>query len=987
MKKRLLLTLVVLAVVICAISILAFTASAETEQITVSFMNGINSTTLDKAVATDGVLTVGAGEKFVLPVKEVDTGYALVWATPEGKAWSAGEEVSFSEDTTLYQFKALEVDTVDAMKNAVKNGTAVKLMSDMVSESGKISTKNQGITNFFMNGHTLTIQNTDRGFEEERAGRRFYGEGRIVFEPNNTSGTGAHLFRMHSHGYAGHNNYLFVGADIVIEAANAILGQDTNSGQTGYPTMDIYGKVTAYRLLHMEKSGERKPNVNIYEGAEVTLTGPSITATGTYSGTVNVTIKGGTLIFNAEGATVFSSNTNPNNDNNEFNIFNITGGSFALIDSEVDALKALLTDEYTVITNETSSYNFVTVVPSACAHDYEKTEFESTCTTSGRTVFKCAACLDSFYIESGEKKPHDFEQISDIPATPTEAGLKTLACKNCGAKIEQKYSYDPSLVNIDIIVNTGDGEKKISASVTDVFVLEATGSEGAYSYTITGIKEFGDYLVQDIVAVNVPACISAINFTSDAGALKAIYIEDSAKISIYSFAKLSALETISIGASNVAFKAGCANSVIKNILSNKEGAYVNYEAKAFSKILSLEKVTFSTNSDYILAAEAFGDCTGIKEIVFPDYSRPQFTGSAFWQNNIEYIYVGRGIKSLNNDPFNRNYKLKKAVLMEVNSLPADYTFCWSYDWANDNDPTTGPAEIYFHSSELSLAGNAFYQSHGITIYTNAPITHGSAFSGCQSKTVDGVTYPAYTIVYGIPHKLVEATSEADSCTETGLKGYKGDCPCGEFVKGSVTVKVFKGQKTNSSTYEEITYTTEEIPGTGHKEGTVINVAYNNGYMSAGVKTYICADCSNECTEETPSAEALFTFLGYSMPEDGELVLTIGFAVNSKAVEAYEKANNTKLEYGVVCAISEKLDGKAPLDSTLTGVSIVKAPVDKTYGAFNFVLSGFTDELLDLELVMAAYVIDGENTVYLQKEQTNMPSSISINKYLAENIPA
>ena len=48
-------------------------------------------------------------------------------------------------------------------------------------------------------------------------------------------------------------------------------------------------------------------------------------------------------------------------------------------------------------------------------------------------------------------------------------------------------------------------------------------------------------------------------------------------------------------------------------------------------------------------------------------------------------------------------KLKKAVLMDVNSFPNGWTFCYSYDWANDNDPTTGPAEIYIHSSTLSLA--------------------------------------------------------------------------------------------------------------------------------------------------------------------------------------------------------------------------------------------------------------------------------------------
>lgn len=984
MKKKISILLAAVLVMLCSVVLLAITASAEGEQITVSFMDGINSTTLDKTVAADGILTVSKGESFALPTKAVDTGYALVWATPEGKAWSAGEEVSFNEDTVLYQFNALEVDTIDAMKTAVASGTAVKLMSDLVSESGSISTKNQGITGFFMNGHTLTIKNTNRGFEQERAGRRFYGEGKIVFEPSNASGTGAHLFRMHSHSYAGNNNYLLVGADIVIEAPNAILGQDTNSGQTGYPTMDIYGKVTAYRLLHMDKGGERKPNVNIYEGAEVTLTGTSITATGSYTGIVNVTISGGTLVFNTEGATVFSSNTNSNNENKEFNIFNITGGSFALIDSEVDALKALLTEEYTVTTNKVGSYTFVTVVPIGCTHDYESTEYESTCAVTGRTVFNCSACSDSFYIESGEKKPHDFKQISDVPATPTEAGLKTLECTVCGLKVEQKYSYDPSLVNVNVTVNTGDGEKQISVSVTDVFELEAAGSDGAYSYTITGIKDFGDYFAYDVIEINVPACISAINFANDASALKTINIEDSAKINVYSFAKLSVLETINIGAANVTFKAGCANSVIKNILSDKEGAYVNYEAKAFSNIISLEKVTFSTNSDYILASEAFGDCTGIKEIVLPDYSRPQFTGSAFWQNNIEYIYVGRGITSLKNDPFNRNYKLKKAVLMEVNSLPNGWTFCYSYDWANDNDPTTGPAEIYIHSTELSLSNDAFYQSHGITVYTNAPITHGSAFSGCQSKTVDGVTYPAYTIVYGIPHKLIEATDEAGSCTEIGLKGYKGDCPCGEFVDGSVTVKVFKGQKTNSTNYEEITYTTEILPVTGHKEGTVIGISYENGYMSLGTKTCICEACSTEYVEETASAESLFTFLGYSMPEDGSYAITLGFSVNTKAIAEYEKLSGKIFEYGAVGAIADKLDGKAPLDESISDVPVIKAPVNKSYVAFDFVISGFTEELLDLGVVMAAYVIDDGKVYYLQESQVEIPVATSINKYIADN---
>lgn len=974
MKKRILLIFAIMILAICSAMLFAFNTFAEQEQITISYMTGINSTSLDKTVGTEGTQIVAKGEKITLPTKTVDTGYCLVWATPDGKAWSAGDVVSFDKDTTLYQFKALEVDTIESMKTAVANGTAVKLMNDLVSESGSISTKNQGITNFFMNGHSLTIQGTNRGFEQERAGRRFYGEGEIVFEPNDTSGLGAHLFRMHSHTYAGNNNYLFIGADVVVDASTAILGCDTNTiGTQLYPTMDIYGKVTAYRLLHMDRDLERQPNVNVYEGAEIVLTGPSLTGGTTYVGIINVNISGGSFIFTEENAAIFSANTNSYN-NEQLNYFNITGGSFVLNFSETEALKELLPDTCTTVSKKVGNTVFVTVVPKGCNHNYEMAEYEATCISSGRTEFTCSLCQHSYYIESEGKAPHSFSVINDVPATPTEAGVKTYECSSCGKIENKKYSYDPSLISVDVVFYTSDGEVKMSVPVTDIFHLEASGEEGAYSYTITGIKYYGDFSSDDVAEVSVPACISAIRFEFGAYRLRTINIEDGAKINVYSFAKLSSLETINIGAANVTFKKGCANTAIKNILSDKEGAFVTYEAEVFSMVKSIERVTFSTNSDYVLAGKAFGNCTGIKEIILPDYSRPQFTGSAFWENNIEYIYVGRGITSLDNDPFNRNYKLKKAVLMEVNKFPAGWTFCYSYEWADDNDPTTGPAEIYIHSTELSLSNDAFHKSHGITVYTNAPITHGSAFSNCESKTVDGVTYPAYKIVYGIPHPLVEATKVVDTCTEVGFKGYKGDCPCGEFVEGEVTVKVFTNQKTNSNNYEEITYTYELLPITGHKEGEIIGVSYANGFVFTGTKTCICSVCEDEYIEESPSADPLFVFLGYSMPEDGRLEITMGFMINNKAIDTYEKLTQKTVNYGVVLALENKLNGKAPLDSE----NAQKAELDRKYCGFDLKVSGFTDANKDLAVVMAIYVTEGDTTVYLQDIQTDLPVGVSIN---------
>ena len=121
-----------------------------------------------------------------------------------------------------------------------------------------------------------------------------------------------------------------------------------------------------------------------------------------------------------------------------------------------------------------------------------------------------------------------------------------------------------------------------------------------------------------------------------------------------------------------------------------------------------------------------------------------------------------------------------------------------------------------------------------------------------------------------------------------------------------------------------------------------------------------------------------------MPEDGRLVLTVGYIVNTVAVEEYETIAKTTVKYGMVAVLAEKLNGKAPLDETLDDdVRVVKAEISKEYSAFDFKVSGFTTELFDLELVMAMYVTEGDEYVYLQKDQTKLPESISINKVLQQ----
>ena len=896
------------------------------------------------------------------------------WYTEEGDIYAPGATVNFTRDTILYQAWGVEVINEDQLMAVTRNhsGLIARLTRNMVLTENL--TTIWGIALVDLNGYNIEFAlsaNSDF-IGGQGTGMIFLGTGKITCKDENTQKGFFYTRERWGDGL----QKLWIGKNVTVDTNNRPLTRIETINTNHLPDIRIYGTVKTPTLINIT-GDQHFPYIRIFENANITITGDKVFSSNkdlTDKGIL--TIYGGTFVIENAEAALFTENVI-----NSYDI-SVLGGAFAISDAQMEMLKKYVPNGYSVdrVTIADKSYVVVSEAKEEeHTHSYTlKSSQEASCLTPSVDTYACA-CGDSITLQTGDPKGHEIELVNDVPATPTTLGTKFYECKACDYSYEIAYSYDPS----DNIVSVVIGGNVYDVRIGEIFQISNAIVDGISGASLVGLKDYGEYTAQDVSEISIPSGIMFMNFGADYASLKTINILDGASITVKSFSKLSALETINIGASTVTFQKSCSNSVIKNLYSNKEGAYVTYEPYAFSKIMSLQNVTFSTNSDYILGAESFGDCKSIKEIILPDYCRPVFKGSAFWQNNIEYIYVGRGITSLDNDPFNRNYKLKKAVLMEVNKFPAGWTFCYSYEWADDNDPTTGPAEIYIHSTELSLSNDAFHKSHGITVYTNAPITHGSAFSSCESKTVDGITYPAYTIVYGIPHKY-EESYKAPTCTEDGVNGYFADCPCGQQLDGSVTAQVFVGQKTNSTSFETVTYVSQIIPATGHTEGEIVNVAYENGYMSVGTKTCICSVCQVEYIESNPTAEPLFVFLGYSMPEDGEFKLMIGFSVNTYAVSQYEKANEVTLEYGVTAALSHKLNGKAPLDETLEGVSIIKAQVSKEFVAFDFIISGFSAELCDLELVMAAYVIDGDSTVYLQDVQTDMPSSISINRYLQDH---
>ena len=992
MKKKILLVLVF---ALLAVSLLAITLFAE-EAIEVKYyenpMSGnefyTNSKT-PKAYATaneDGSYTLRetafGGSGTVSVNGETRQKVFFGWFTEEGDIYAPGATVTFTKSTILYQAWGIEVKNEDELISvAGTSGVIARLTRDMYVTQ-RISSL-WGSTLIDLNGFNLDfkIDSNNSLVGAQGTGFIILGTGKITCLDQNSNGGIYYAQERWGDG----QQRLWVGKNVIIDTANRPLTVWGRVDTSNLPDIKIYGTVKTPSLVKTSNVSHF-PHVSIFETANITITGSSVfncSANMTDKGTL--TIYGGTIILENEEAVFFTDATK-----NSFDI-SVLGGTFLISDNQAQELSAYIPTGYSAkkATINGEEYTIISKTKEGHTHDFKlSSSAAANCYNPKTDIYTCD-CGEVSIFKIGSPNGHDIKQTNEIPATSTQLGKRIYECKNCDYGYEISYSFDPSDIVVSIIISGNKYDMKIG----EIFTLESITVDGINGYSLVGLKDYGEFTAQDVSEINIPSGIMFINFGENYASLVRINICDGANVVVTSFAKLAALETIDIGAATVTFKQGCSNSVIKNLYSNAEGAYVSYEANAFSKITSLVNVTFSTNSDYLLYSQCFGNCTGIKEIIFPDYSRPQFKGSAFWENYAEYIYVGRGIYELTNDPFNRNYKLKVAVLMDVNKFPSEYTFCYSYEWANDNDPTTGPAEIYIHSTTLNIANKAFYQSHGITIYTNAPITNSSAFDGCQSKTVDGVTYPAYTIVYGVPHKYVSGY-KAPTCTEEGANGYVTDCPCGQQLEGTVEAKKFVAQKTNSASYETIVYTSTPIPATGHDIlGGTISLTYAS-FLEKGNGTFVCLACGVTHNKEN-AATPLFAFRGYSVKDDGT-AFCIDYGINVKAINEYARVSGSAVSVGLFAASAEKLGSLKPHEAIVGGdVPVVNAEISlaaENLTAITLKISGFnTDGLKAIGLVMSAYLketkmVEGEEqttVAYMQGTQSDNPSSYSMEQYLID----
>ena len=163
---------------------------------------------------------------------------------------------------------------------------------------------------------------------------------------------------------------------------------------------------------------------------------------------------------------------------------------------------------------------------------------------------------------------------------------------------------------------------------------------------------------------------------------------------------------------------------------------------------------------------------------------------------------------------------------------------------------------------------------------------------------------------------------------------------------------------------------------GVSESPVISYT---SFMEKGTLADACPRCQKA---DVTVLDELFKFKGYSVPENGEIAVSITFIPNFRAINTYEELTGNKVYYGVVAAAKTSLgENVTPLDDegnakVLEKGSIIKAPVvNSNYAYVELRIKGFTEEAhKDVMLLLAAYiqVFDADDEMlslnYLQSAQ-------------------
>ena len=333
--------------------------------------------------------------------------------------------------------------------------------------------------------------------------------------------------------------------------------------------------------------------------------------------------------------------------------------------------------------------------------------------------------------------------------------------------------------------------------------------------------------------------------------------------------------------------------------------------------------------------------------------------------------------------------------------------------------------IYIPSTVTSIGDNAFYQCYamktienlencqvtslGTDVFYYVPITSiklpkglttlGAAFRGNEKLATvylpDTITSIADTFTGTQPTKAVyiytgSSVSALSACTRiAGAKAVKYDYSKDDEYYLSMPTNedpiiivydysVCKAFYANVHNYANETgdcmdgVKCERCPSS--LEGTTGHTNYERvtfeSLTSNGVREYGCSNdgCTKYDVSET--LKPVFTAKGYSTNPDKNAI-NGGYTVDLTSLALYEKFIG-EITYGIVIANASSFGEKTFLDqdNKVNSDKALQVEMDKQYSSFDCSINFGTNTGIDLDLVICAYVIEGDTVTYIQSSTGN-----------------
>ncbi len=328
-------------------------------------------------------------------------------------------------------------------------------------------------------------------------------------------------------------------------------------------------------------------------------------------------------------------------------------------------------------------------------------------------------------------------------------------------------------------------------------------------------------------------------------------------------------------------------------------------------------------------------------------------------DNLTEVILPPNLENIPSKSFAHCYQLQSIVLPATMKTIADEAF-----HSARKNQTIKTFTVYVQSNVQFGVSYPFRDSSAKIEYvligdgvTAQSFIAANTFTGVTGATVVDYLDPASPWTYTVGQTITSHTIIENYCTPLALTGEHSsdDNPC-----------------VINCTYCGLVAAKENPI---HKES--ISIAYENGYDREGVKIITCTNmgCGHE---ESVKAEALFVCQGYSTPEDGRYCIAIGYSVNIKAIEEYQRVTGSTLNYGIFAVAFNNIGNNdiVNADGSHFEKAIAAEVSSINVAAFELRINGFeTENHKNAELTLGAYVIetdkDSDKTVsYLQHGTPN-----------------